>query len=125
MKSNEDNFEKLLGINVIEVKDGYAKTSVKVTENHTNFIGIAHGGLIFTLADSAFAKAVNSGERVGVAIQVDINFLKATHEGDILTAEAVKISESQKLGLYHVKVYDERSELIASFSGTAYYLKNK
>jgi acyl-CoA thioesterase len=125
MKSDVDNFEKLLGIKVVEVKDEYAKTSVEVTKNHTNFIGIAHGGLIFTLADSAFAKAVNSGEKVGVAIQVNINFLKATHEGDVLTAEAVKISESQRLGLYHIKVYDARHELIASFSGTAYYIKNE
>lgn len=120
MNNATDYFEKLIGIQIIEVKDGYAKASLKVTQNHTNAIGIVHGGVVFTLADCAFAKAVNFGKRVGVAIQVDINFLKASHEGDTLTAEAVRISESKRLGLYHIKVY-QKNDLIAFFSGMAYY----
>jgi len=122
MSRETDNFEKLVAIDIIEAKDGYAKTSLRITKKHTNFIGMVHGGLIFTLADCAFEKAVNSGERVGVAVQVNINFLKAAHEGEILTAEAVRVSETRRLGLYHIKVYNAQNELIAFFSGTAYYL---
>ena len=120
MNSGADNFEKLIGIQVVEVKDGYAKASLKIMRNHTNFIGVVHGGVVFTLADCAFAKAVNFGKGGCVAIQVDINFLKASHEGDVLTAEAVRTSESKKLSLYHVKVY-KKNELIAFFSGVAYH----
>ena len=125
MSREPDSFEKLVGIDVVDVRDGYAKVSLKVTADHTNFIGIVHGGIVFTLADCAFAKAVNSGERVGVAIRADINFLKASHEGDVLTAEAVRISESKRLGLYHIKVYNAQTELIAFFSGTAYYINKE
>lgn len=118
-KKTVDYFEKLVGIQVVNVKDGYAKASLKITRDHINFTGVAHGGAIFTLADCAFAKAANFGERVAVAIQADINFLKPSLEGDVLTAEAVRISESKKLGLYHITVYKE-DKLIAFFSGIVY-----
>ena len=89
LKGN-DHFAEVLGIKVQEVKDGYAKVSMKVEKNHTNALGFTHGGAIFSLADYAFAQACNFGDNVAVAVQVSINFLKPSVEGDILTAEATR-----------------------------------
>ena len=118
-EKKEDYFRRLSGIQIVDVKDGYAKASLKITRSHINFTGMAHGGAIFTLADCAFAEAANFGEKRAVAIQADINYLRPSMEGDVLTAEAIKISESKKLGLYHVNIRKE-DKLIASFSGRVY-----
>ena len=118
MKST-DLFRKILGIQVIEVKDGFAKLSLKITKNHMNALGATHGGAIFSLADCAFAEAANYGENVAVAVQVNINFLKPAFEGDRLIAEAVRISDGKKLGLYHVTI-TKQGKKIAFFSGLAF-----
>ncbi len=114
-----DYFREHLGIQVLEVKDGYAKVSLKITKSHTNSLGAAHGGAIFALADCAFAEASNYGENVAVAVQVNINFLKPAFEGDTLTAEAVRVSEGKTLGVYHVTV-SKQDKKIAVFSGLAF-----
>ena len=115
----KDLFREILGIQVFEVKDGYAKLSLKVTKSHTNALGAAHGGAIFSLADCAFAEAANFGENVAVAVQVSINFLKPAFEGDTLTAEAVRVSEGKTLGLYHVTI-SKQDKKIAFFSGLVF-----
>jgi acyl-CoA thioesterase len=114
-----DYFREHLGVKVIEVKDGYAKVSLKITKNHTNSLGAAHGGVIFSLADCAFAEASNFGENVAVAVQVNINFLKPAFEGDTLTAEAVRVSDGKTLGLYHITI-SKQDKKIAVFSGLAF-----
>jgi acyl-CoA thioesterase len=111
-----DNFREYLGIKCIEVKDGYAKMSMRVTKEHTNALGFTHGGAIFSFADCAFAEASNFGDKVAVAVQVSINFLRPTKEGDLLTAEAVKVSEGKTFGLYNINVYKEE-KTVAVFSG--------
>lgn len=115
----KDLFREILGIQVLEVKDGYAKLSLKITKNHTNSLGAAHGGAIFALSDCAFAEAANYGDNVAVAVQVNINFLKPAFEGDILTAEAIRVSDGRKLGLYHVTI-TKQNKKIAFFSGLAF-----
>jgi acyl-CoA thioesterase len=114
-----DHFAKALGIKVLETKDGYAKVSMKVEKNHTNSLGFTHGGAIFSLADYAFAQACNFGENVAVAVQVSINFLKPSLEGDILTAEATRVSDGKTMGLYQVTVKNQE-KAVALFSGLAY-----
>lgn len=114
-----DSFRELLGVQVIEVKDGYAKMSMKVTKQHTNFVGVTHGGAIFSFADCAFAEAANSGDKIAVAVQVSINFLKPTVEGDLLTAEAVRVSEGKTFSLYNITVRKE-DKTVAVFNGLAY-----
>jgi len=114
-----DLFREILGIQVLEVKDGYAKLSLKITKNHTNSLGAAHGGAIFALGDCAFAEASNSGENVAVAVQVSINFLKPAFEGDTLIAEAVRVSDGKTLGLYHVTI-SKKDRKVAFFSGLAF-----
>jgi acyl-CoA thioesterase len=115
----KDNFAELLGIQLGEVKDGYAKLSMKVTKEHTNALGFTHGGVIFSFADCAFAEASNYGDKVAVAVQVSINFLRPTVEGDILTAEAIRISDGKTFGVYSITVRKEE-KTIAVFNGLAY-----
>jgi acyl-CoA thioesterase len=115
----KDLFREILGIQIVEVKDGYAKLSLKITKNHTNSLGAAHGGVIFSLADCAFAEACNYGDNVAVAIQVSINYLKPAFEGDTLTAEAVRVSDGKTLGLYHITI-SKPDKKIAVFSGLAF-----
>jgi len=119
-----DSFRELLGIKVLDSKDGYSKMSLEITREHTNFLGATHGGAIFTLADCAFAEAVNSGDKQAVAVQVSINFLKPSSEGDILTAEASKVSEGKTFALYNITISKE-DKLVALFSGLAYKLQPK
>jgi acyl-CoA thioesterase len=118
MKST-DYFAETLGIQVLEARDGYAKVTMKVEKNHTNALGFTHGGAIFSLADYAFAQADNFGDNVAVAIQVSINFLKPSAEGDILTAEATRVSDGKTTGLYQVTVRKE-DKPIALFTGLAF-----
>lgn len=116
---DKDHFAELLGIQVLEAKDGYAKVSLKIEKNHTNSLGFTHGGTIFSLADYAFAHACNYGDNVAVAVQVNINFLKPSVEGDTLTAEAVRVSDGRTMGLYHVTVKNQE-KTVALFSGLAF-----
>ena len=99
-----DHFAEALGIQLLDAKDGYAKVSMKVQKTHTNALGFTHGGAIFSLADYAFAQACNYGDNVAVAVQVSINYLKPSAEGDTLIAEATRVSDGKTAGLYHVTV---------------------
>ena len=114
-----DYFRELLGIKVLDAKDGYSKMSLKITKEHTNFVGFTHGGVIFALADCAFAEAVNFGDKRAVAVQVSINFIRPSSEGDLLTAEAKTISEGKTSALCSITVKKENKE-VALFTGLAY-----
>ena len=114
-----DRFATVNGMQLDEVADGYAKTSMLVTPAHLNGVGIVQGGAVFTLADLAFAAASNSHENVAVAINVSISFLKATTTGK-LTAEARELFVNPKLGSYSVNVTDETGDLVAVFQGMVY-----
>lgn len=115
----KDFFAEVLGLKLLEAKDGYSKVSMKVEKNHTNALGFTHGGAIFSLADYAFAQACNFGDNVAVAIQVSINFIRPTIEGDVLVAEATRASDGKTMGLYQVSVKNGE-KLVALFSGLAF-----
>ena len=114
-----DYFRELLGAKVLEAKDGYSKVSMKISREHTNFVGFTHGGVIFALADCAFAEAVNFGNRKAVAVQVSINYLKPSSEGDVLIAEAVTVSEGKTFILCNITIR-KKNKTVALFSGLAY-----
>ena len=118
-----DYFRELLGIQVLEIKDGYSKMSLKITKEHTNAVGFTHGGVLFALADCAFAEAVNFGDKQAVAVQVSINFLRPSSEGDVLTAEATTVSNGKTLVLCSVAVKKENKD-VALFSGLAYKIRS-
>ena len=119
-----DSFRELLGIQLVELRKGYAKMSMKITKKHTNAHGFTHGGVLFSLADCAFAEAVNFGDEQAVAVQVSINYLRPTKEGDLLTAEANTVSDGKTLALCSVAVKSEEKD-VALFSGLAYKILSK
>ena len=117
-----DYFRELLGIKVIEARSGYAKVALTITKSHLNFVGLAHGGVIFALADCAFAEAANAGGAQAVAVQVNINYVRPSSEGETLTAEASRVSEGKTFSLFSVTVTKE-DKIVALFSGLAYKLQ--
>jgi len=119
-----DRFAAANGIELIEVRPGYAKARMKAEEHHLNGVNTVQGGAIFTLADLAFAAAVNAHGTVAVALNVNISFLKAGFAGDTLIAEAKENSISSKVGSYTVEVRNEKGDLVALFQGTAYRKKD-
>lgn len=117
-----DRFAVLSGIELIEVSKGKAKARVCLDDCHLNGVNTAHGGLIFTLADFAFAVAVNSYGTVAVSIEASISYLRPVSRG-IITAEAAEVSRTNKLSICMVEIFDRSGSKIAIFKGTA-YLKN-
>ena len=114
-----DTFSQWLGAEVLEVKDGFAKVKMKVRSEMLNGHGVAHGGISFSLADSAFAFASNSHGQKAVSIETSINHIKPIFEGDELVATAEKESTSKSLGQYIVRVH-RHNELVALFKGVVF-----
>jgi acyl-CoA thioesterase len=116
-----DTFASQLGIKLLEVKPGWAKVGLKLEKSHLNFHGMVHGGVIFSLADAAFAAASNSFGSKAVALSVGIDFLSAAVTSDELTAEVNQISRAGKTGYYGMKVLGSKGETIALCRGWAYH----
>lgn len=115
-----DAFSIWLGIEVLEIKLNYCRLRMTVRKEMTNGFGIAHGGITYSLADSALAFASNSGGEQSVSIETSISHTKKVSVGDELTAEAVLLTGSSKTGIYDVKVTNQKSEIVALFKGTVY-----
>jgi acyl-CoA thioesterase len=106
-----------MGMQLLACQPGYARMSMQVRELHLNGHKICHGGFIFTLADSTFAFACNSHNKVAVAAGCSIEFLKPGQLGDVLTCEGVEQTLSGRHGVYDMKVSNQRGEVIAMFRG--------
>ena len=115
-----DNTKQFLGITIEELERGRAVLSMLVRPEMANGFGITHGGMVFTLADTAFAYACNEGDQPTVASGADITFTKASHAGDTLTATAVRRWNAGRNGLYDITVTDQHDELVAEFRGRSF-----
>jgi acyl-CoA thioesterase len=115
-----DTTKELLGIRIISVRPGGARVGMTVRPDMVNGHRTCHGGLIFSLADSAFAAACNSHNESNVAAAASIDFLAPGFEGDELVAEASEIWRAGRTGLYEIKVINQRGELIALFRGRSH-----
>jgi acyl-CoA thioesterase len=115
-----DATKELLGIRIISVRPGGARVGMTVRQDMVNGHRTCHGGLIFSLADSAFAAACNSYNESNVAAAASIDFLAPGFEGDELVAEAGEIWRAGRTGLYEVKVTNQGGELIALFRGRSH-----
>jgi len=115
--STRDRASDALGMKLIEVRPGYARMQMTVREDMVNLHGTTHGGLVFTLADSAFAYACNSHNKVAVASSCSIDFLRPAHLGETLTATAVEQALIGRSGVYDVRVENHKGELVALFRG--------
>ena len=115
-----DLFSQWLGIDVLDIKEGYSKIKMKVRKEMINGFGIVHGGIAFSLADSAFAFACNNRNNLSVALDTSINFTKPVHVGDVLTAEAKEIHNGKSTGLYHISITNQGGHVVAIFKGTCF-----
>ena len=118
--SKNDHFARHCGIVLLEVKPGRAKAKMEIQPYHMNGAKTVHGGAIFTLADFTFTAAANSQGKLALAINTSISFLKPTHGGTTLYAEAEELSVNRRLSYYQVKITDNEQQLVAQFQGTAY-----
>jgi acyl-CoA thioesterase len=116
----QDAFSQWLGIKVLEVKEGYSKIEMLIRKEMVNGFGIVHGGIAFSLADSAFAFACNNRNNLSVALDTSISFTKAVHIGDTLTAEAKEAHDGRSTGLYHITISNQKKETVAHFKGTCF-----
>ena len=114
-----DQFAKLLGIEIVEVRIGYALLKLQVEKKHLNGIGMVQGGALFTLADYAFGVAANADGSIVVGINAGISYFE-TPKGKTIYAEAMEENSNKKICGYKVLVKDEDGSLVASFSGLGY-----
>jgi acyl-CoA thioesterase len=115
-----DRLMALLGIGYVDGGSGRAAVSLAIREEHLNFNGTCHGGVTFALADSAFGLASNSHGAIAAAIDAHITYQVAVRAGDVLTATAVEVSRSRKLGVYRIDVMRQDGAIVSTFTGTVY-----
>jgi acyl-CoA thioesterase len=116
----EDRFSQWLGIEVLEVREGYSRICMTIRPEMVNGFGIVHGGVTFALADSAFAFACNNRNDLSVALDTSINFTKQVLIGDQLTAEATERHNGKSTGLYQIAIQNQHQQLVAQFKGLCY-----
>jgi len=122
---NGDAFSQWLGIERIEEKAGYCKLKMTVREEMTNGFKIAHGGITYSLADSALAFASNGYGRQAVSIETSISHTKPVFIDDVITAEAVELNLTNATGIYDIKITNQKDEVVALFKGTVYRTKKE
>ena len=115
-----DYFSQWLGVEIIETGPGACRLSMRVRKEMLNGFGILHGGVTFSLADSALAFASNSHGRISVALDASISFPAPSGEGDILTAVAEELSLTNKTGSYLITILNQDNKKIGVFKGTVY-----
>ena len=118
-----DAASRSLGMAIEEARPGFARVAMTIAESMVNGHAIAHGGVTFTLADSAFAFACNSRNEPNVALQASISYVSAAHLGERLVAEAQERSSKGRTGVYDVTVTRGEGELVALFRGVCYRIK--
>lgn len=121
----DDLFSQWLGIEVVEIREGYSKIKMVVRKEMMNGLGIVHGGIAFSLADSAFAFACNNRNNLSVALDTSINFLKPVHVDDELIAEAKEIHNGRSTGLYQITITNQHDHTVALFKGTCFRTNKK
>ena len=114
-----DRYAALSGIELLEAEPGWAKTRMEIREMHLNSGNVVQGGAIFTLADYAFAAAVNAYGNLAMSVETSIRYFKGVGSG-VLFAEARIVHLHKRLATFEVRVINETGELIALFTATAY-----
>ena len=115
-----DAFSQWLGIKIVEVKDGYCKLNMTVRKEMLNGFQIAHGGIAYSLADSALAFASNSHGRKSLSVETSISHTVSVKEGNVLTAATEELSLSDKIGVYLITITNQDNQEVAYFKGTVY-----
>ena len=120
-----DKFSQWLGIQIIDLKDGYCKLRMKVREEMMNGFQIAHGGITYSLADSALAFASNSHGRMSLSLDTSISHTISLKTDDELTAVTKELSLSDKIGVFLITITNQKKQQVAIFKGTVYRTSKK
>ena len=120
-----DRASQALGMKLAAVRPGWARVEMSVRADMLNGHDVCHGGILFALADSAFAFACNSYNESTVAAAAAIDFLSAARLGDELTAEAAELWCTRRNGIYEITVTNHRGERIALFRGRSYRIEGE
>lgn len=116
----DDAYAKGLGIELVEVTDEEIVIAMEVDDSHTNFLGVGHGGMVFSLADCAFSLASNNAGDAAVAIDTHLVLTAASRPGDRLEARVREVSRGRTLGTYRAEVLRKDGRTVALFTGTVY-----
>lgn len=119
----QDRAARLLGLQLVDVRPGHVRMSMRVTREMLNAQHVCHGGVIFSLADSSFGYASNSHNQRALAASCSIEFLAPVQLGDELTAEAQETAHVGRTRIYSVRVTNQRNELVALFNGKSATVK--
>ncbi|MGE4488180.1 MAG: hotdog fold thioesterase [Kiritimatiellales bacterium] len=119
-----DRFAEYIGIERFQCDDGTWSAHLTVTEKHLNGIGVAQGGVIFTLADYAFAIASNTDGRTSTGLRTDMSYIAPAPLNCTLAARIREVSRRKTISIYQIEIRDEQNDtLIALFTGTAFRIK--
>jgi acyl-CoA thioesterase len=110
---NQCKVGKLIGIEIDEIKEGFAKGKLKIKKEHINIFGSAHGGILFTFADHIGGACGNTLGRKAVLVESSIQYMKGVMENETVFAEAVLTHKGARIGRIEVKIYEENMDLIA------------
>jgi acyl-CoA thioesterase len=115
-----DRFSQWLGVTCLVMEAGRSVIKMQIRDEMVNGFGIVHGGITFSLADSALAFASNAYGRLSVALECNISFAAPVHVGDVITATAEQLSLTNKIGVYHIILENQNKHKVAFFKGTVY-----
>jgi len=110
----KEPYVRFLDIKILELKPGYSVTRMTAREEHNNLHSTTHGGAIFSLMDVAFGSSANSYGIVTVALNIDINYIRPSLPGDVLTATATEVNRGKTVGTYNIIVRNDKDKIIAS-----------
>jgi acyl-CoA thioesterase len=119
----EDTFSQRVGVKLVELLPGFARTTLPITEETVNIYQMAHGGAIFSIADQACEAAGNSFGEPAVALQQNIHFLAAGRSGDFLEATAKVVHRSNRIGLIEFQVKNQEGLVVAIGQQVIYFRK--
>jgi acyl-CoA thioesterase len=119
----DDPFCEFLGIELVSLGPGEARTTLTVTEDCLNFHGTPHGGALYSLADAAFAAASNAAGRTSVALETNMSYLATVDAGETITATATETHAGGRTAAYEITVTDGADSRIATFRGRVYRLE--
>lgn len=119
-RAKDEPYAKLLGLELVDIADGYALVRMTFSEKHHNIYGRCHGGALFSLIDETFQFASNSSGRIEIALNVSISYVKAPNDGDVLQAEAKLLNRSRRVSHFLIEVRNASGDLVAFCQATAH-----
>lgn len=115
-----DPFSQWLGIERVKDKQGEVNLKMTIRKEMLNGFSIAHGGITYSLADSALAFSANSHGIQSVSIDTSISHTKPLKEGDVIVTKVEEVNLTKRTGIYQIKIFNQNNELVAVFKGTVY-----